>query len=75
MRLTQALEDNADLMSRLIDVALTSSHDDKFIVSSEGRNLAQADKLTQVPLGQWSQEEAQRRHEEVKDEVSTTGCF
>jgi hypothetical protein len=73
MASAQALEENTDLMSRLIDVALTASHTDVFEAGG-GRGDAEAGSnragsRKQVPLGEWSQEDAQRRHKEVKDEV------
>ena len=64
----QVLSENAELSSRLIDVALTSDNDifeaafgDE--VSSNGNGMAT------MPLGHWSQEATQKRRQEAQEEV------
>ncbi len=68
------LGENAELTSRLIDVALTSSHNDVFDAAFGGEGTSQAGALAQLPLGHWSQEEVQRRHKEATEEVLLTAC-
>lgn len=63
------LEENAELTSRLIDVALTSSHNDVFDAAFGGEATSQTGPLARLPLGHWSQEEVQRRHKEATEEV------
>ena len=63
------LAENAELTSRLIDVALTSSHNDVFDAAFGGEATLQAGTLAQLPLGHWSHEEVQRRHKEATEEV------
>ncbi|CAL8464396.1 g3931 [Coccomyxa elongata] len=69
----KVLEENAELTSRLIDVALTSSHNDVFDAAFGGEGTSQAGTLSQLPLGHWSQEEVQRRHKEATEELAAVG--
>lgn len=65
----QVLEENAELTSRLIDVALTSSHNDVFDAAFGGGGTPPPGALAQLPLGHWSHEEVQRRHKEATEEA------
>jgi hypothetical protein len=65
----QVLEENAELTSRLIDVALTSSHNDVFDAAFGDEGTPHAGPLARLPLGHWSQKEVQRRHREATEEV------
>ena len=67
----QVLEGNSELTSRLIDVALTSSHNDVFDAAFGADGTPHAGPLARLPLGHWSQEEVQRRHREATEEVSS----
>jgi hypothetical protein len=70
--LPQALADNADLSGRLIDAALEAS--ESAFEGSAAAAAAPAQRggsLTSVPLGRWTQAEAQRRQSKAKAEVGT----
>lgn len=68
----QVLSENAELSSRLIDVALTSDNnvfDAVFSNDSNSSSHSKKDGIATVPLGHWSQEEAKKRRQEAEDEV------
>ena len=72
--LLQVLSENAELGSRLIDVALTSDHDifDAAFgndVSNDISSIGNGNRSATVPLGHWSQEAAQKRRQEAEEEV------
>ena len=62
----QALSENAELSSRLIDVALTSDNDifEAAFGGDDGSNGTAT-----MPLGHWSQEATQKRRQEAQEEV------
>ena len=70
--LMQVLSENAELSSRLIELALTSGNDAFNAASGSDASIACTSKggTTAVPLGHWSQEAAQKRRKEAEDEVS-----
>ena len=69
----QVLSENAELSSRLIELALTS--DNNVFIAAIGNDssiaCASKDGTTTVPLGHWSQEAAQKRRKEAEDEVGS----
>ena len=72
--LLQVLSENAELGSRLIDVALTSDNDlfDAAFgndVSNDISSIGNGNRSATVPLGHWSQEAAQKRRQEAEEEV------
>ena len=64
----QVLSENAELSSRLIDVALTSDND--VFEAAFGEDVSSNDTgMATVPLGHWSQEATQKRRQEAQEEV------
>ena len=68
----QVLSENAELSSRLIELALTSDNDVFNAAFGNGDSAAGAseDGTAAVPLGHWSQEAARMRRKEAEDEVA-----
>ena len=67
----QVLSDNAELSSRLIELALTSDNDvfNAAFGNDSSAACATEDGTAAVPLSYWSQEAAQKRRKEAEDEV------
>ena len=64
----QVLSENAELSSRLIDVALTSDND-IFEAAFGGDDGSNGNGMATMPLGHWSQEATQKRRQEAQEEV------
>ena len=67
----QVLKENAELSSRLIELALTSDNDvfNAAFGNDSGTVCATEDGTAAAPLGHWSQEAARQRRKEAEDEV------
>ena len=65
------LANNADLGTRLIDAALASGAKEALAGGENGSRAPRAagEKLASVPLGRWTQAEAQQRRSEAAAEV------
>ncbi len=70
----QVLSENAELSSRLIDVALTSDND--IFEAAFGDDVgSNGNGMATMPLGHWSQEATQKRREEAQEEVCSWTCM
>ena len=67
----QVLSENAELSSRLIELALTSDNDVYNAAFGDDHGIAHAteDSTAAAPMGYWSQEATQKRRKEAEDEV------
>ena len=72
----QVLSENAELSSRLIELALTSDNDafNAAFGNDSSTACATEDSTTAAPLGNWSREAAQQRRKEAEDEVGIFTC-
>ena len=72
----QVLSENAELSSRLIELALTSDND--VFNAAFGNDSSTActteDGTAAAPLGHWSREGAEKRRKEAEDEVGILTC-